>query len=133
MKLPNISRYQKQNYPSSPDWFTRFLGDLNNFTETIWSVLNKNITVGDNLDAQVFTFTILAGAAAINNTQTFTPAIKHVPQAVVVGYCADSVAYGAALSTAVYVSWAWTGSQIQIQSITGLTSGHTYTVTLVVL
>ncbi len=133
MKLPNISRYQKQNYPGSPDWFTRFIGDLNTFTETMWNVLNRNLTIADNLDAQVYAFSILAGAAAINNTQTFTPTLKHVPQAVIVGNCVDQASYAAALSTAVYVSWAWTGSQIQIQSITGLTSGHTYLVTLVVL
>ena len=133
MKLPVIQRFQKQNYPGSPDWFTRFMSDVNLFTETIWNILNKNVTVSDNIDAYIYTFSLLAGASASNNTATFTPTISHTPQAVFVGNCVDAAAYSSPLSSAVYCSWTYNGSQIQIQSITGLTSGHTYSITLVVL
>ncbi len=132
MKLPTIQRFQKQNYPGSPDWFTRFIGDLNNFTETMWNILNRNVTLSDNVDAQIYTLSILAGAAASNNTATFTSTLNHTPQAVVVGNCVDAAAYSSPLSTAVYISWSFNAPQISIQSVTGLTSGHTYSLTLVV-
>lgn len=133
MKLPTIQRFQKQNYPGSPDWFTRFIADLNSFTEIMWNILNKNLTPSDNLDAQVYVFAQRAGAAAANNTLSFQSTLKHTPQAVIVGQVVDQAAYSAALSGAVGVSWTFSGTTISITGISGLTSSHTYTITLVVL
>jgi hypothetical protein len=133
MKLPVIQRFQKQNYPGSPDWFTRFLGDINSFTETIWNALNRNLTISDNIDAQVYTFTLTAGAGASNNTTTFQTTLKHTPQAVFVGNVLNTTAYAAAPTAAVWASWSFTNPQIAINAITGLTSGQSYQITLVVL
>lgn len=133
MKLPTIQRFQKQNYPGSPDWFTRFISDLNSFTEIIWNILNKNLTPADNLDAQVYATAIRAGAAALNNTLSFQSTLKHTPQAVFVGYVADQAAYAAPFTSAVFVTWSFSGTTVSITGITGLTSGHTYNITLVVL
>jgi hypothetical protein len=133
MKLPSIQRFQKQNYQGSPDWFTRFLGDLNSFTEIIWNILNKNLTVGDNLDAQVFSTTILAGAAAVNNALSFQSTLKHTPTTVLVAQVADQAAYSAPFSSAVFPTWTFSGSTVSITGISGLTSGHTYSITFIVL
>ena len=133
MKLPTIQRFQKQNYPGSPDWFTRFISDLNSFSEIIWNILNKNLTPADNLDAQVYSTSILAGAAATNNTLSFQSTLKHSPQALLVGSVVDQAAYASPFSSAVFATWTFSGSTISITGITGLTSGHTYNVTFVVL
>jgi len=133
MKLPTIQRFQKQNYPGSPDWFTRFISDLNSFTEIIWNILNKNLTPSDNLDAQVYNFSLRAGAAAANNTVSFQSTLKHTPQAILVGQVTDQAAYTAALTSACGVSWTFSGTTISITGISGLTSTHTYTITLVML
>jgi len=133
MKLPPVQRFQKQNYPESPDWFTRFLQELNSFTEVMWNILNKNITVADNLDAQVYTTTLLAGASASSNTVNFASTLKHVPQAVIVGGVLDTTAYATPPTAAVWASWTFANPQIQINSISGLTNGRTYQLTFVVL
>lgn len=133
MKLPTIQRFQKQNYPGSPDWFTRFLSDLNSFTEIIWNILNKNLTPADNLDAQVYETSIRAGAAALNNTLSFQSTLKHTPLAVLVGQVSDQAAYAAPFSSSVFATWTFSGTTISITGITGLTSAHTYNITLIVL
>lgn len=133
MKLPTIQRFQKQNYPGSPDWFTRFLSDMNSFTEIMWNILNKNVTPADNMDAQIYLTTLLAGAAASNNTLSFQSTLKHTPQAVIIGSCVDQAAYASPLTSAVFPTWTFSGSTIAISGITGLTSGHTYGLTFVVL
>lgn len=133
MKLPVIQRFQKQNYPGSAEWFTRFISDLNTFTETIWNTLNNNITPSDNMDAQVYTTSILAGAAASNNTLAFQTTLKHTPQAVIIVNCVDKTAYSSAFTSAVFATWSFSGTTISITGITGLTNGHTYNVTFLVL
>jgi hypothetical protein len=133
MKLPTIQRFQKQNYPGSPDWFTRFISDLNSFTEIVWNILNNNVTPADNMDAQVYQTTVLAGAAAADNAFQFMSTLNHNPQAILVGYVADTAAYEAPLANAVGIQWTFSGSTISVTGVTGLTAGHTYALTLVIL
>lgn len=133
MKLPVIQRFQKQNYPGSADWFTRFLSDINQFTETVWNILNKNLTLTDNLDAQVYSTTVLAGATAADNAFQFETTLNHSPTVILVGNVADTQAYSTPLSAAVGIQWTVSGTTISITGVTGLTNGHTYAITLVIL
>lgn len=133
MKLPTIQRFQKQNYPGSPDWFTRFISDLNSFTEIVWNILNQNITPSDNIDSQVYTFSILAGATAANNTLSFQSTMNHNPSALLVGSVTNQAAYSVPLTTAVGIQWTQSGTTISITGITGLVAGKTYTITVVLL
>lgn len=133
MKLPTIQRFQKQNYPGSPDWFTRFISDLNSFTEIVWNILNQNITPSDNIDSQVYSFSILAGAAASDNTLNFQSTMNHNPAAMLVGSVVDQAAYSVPLTAAVGVQWTQSGTTINITGISGLVAGETYTITVVLL
>ena len=133
MKLPTIQRFQKQNYPGSPDWFTRFIADLNSFTEIVWNILNKNLTPGDNLDSQVYSFSILAGPTSADNTLSFQTTLNHTAQSILVGSVTDQAAYEGPLSAAVGIQWTVSGDTITITGITGLTDEHTYNITLIIL
>ncbi len=133
MKPPVIQRFQKQNYPGSPDWFTRFLSDLNQFTEIVWNILNKNLTPEDNLDSQVYTTQILAGAAASDNAFQFQSQMNHTPSAILVGSVTDTAAYTAPLPAAVGIQWTVSGDTVSITGVSGLTVAQTYNLTLVLI
>lgn len=133
MKPPVIQRFQKQNYPGSPDWFTRFLSELNQFSEIMVNITNKNITPQDNLDSQVFQTEVLAGTDPEDNAFQFEHTMNHTPSVCVVGYVVDNAAYEAPLTTAVGIQWTVSGTTISITGITGLIDGHTYTLTLLLL
>lgn len=133
MKPPVIQRFQKQQYPGSPDWFTRFLSDLNQFTEIMWNIVNNNITPEDNLDSQIYTTQVRAGATAANNAFQFQLNMNHTPTAILVGSVQDTQAYVAPLAGAVGVQWSISGQTVSIQGVSGLTSGHTYNLTLVLI
>lgn len=133
MKLPTIQRFQKQNYPGSPDWFTRFISDLNSFTEIVWNILNKNITPDDNMDAQIYQTSIRAGATSADNAFQFISTLDHSPQAVFIGYVADQAAYEAPLAAAVGIQWTFSGGTVSVTGVSGLTDTHTYSLTLVIL
>ena len=132
MKLPTIQRFQKQNYPGSPDWFTRFISDLNSFTEITWNILNKNLTPQDNLDAQVYATQILAGPLASDNAFQFESQLNHTPTAILVGSVSDQAAYEAPLASAVGIQWTVSGDTISVVGVAGLTDTHTYSITLVI-
>lgn len=129
MKPPQTYRFQAQNYPDSPDWFRRFLSDINNFSEPLWNMVNKNITIQDNIDAQIFTFTIVAGATETDNTVDFSSTLKHTPQTVVVGQAQSTSPYASPL-TGVSLSWTYDNPNISVNAIAGLTSGQEYQITL---
>ncbi len=133
MKLPSLQRFQKQNYADAPPWFARFLADLSGFTETVWNIMNKNLTPADNLDAQVYATTFLAGATAASNAFTFQTNLKHTVSAVIVGQVTDQAAYSAPLSSAVGVTWSVAGTTVSISGVSGLTAGQTYRLVLLLL
>lgn len=132
MKLPVIQRFQKQNYPGSPDWFTRFISDMNSFTEIVWNILNRNVTPGDNLDAQIYTTSLLAGTDPEDNTFQFQSELNHTPTCILVGNVVDRAAYQAPLTTAVGVQWSVSGDTITVAGVAGLVTGQTYDLTLLV-
>lgn len=131
MKLPVIQRFQKNQYSDAPDWFTRFIQDLNSFTEIVWNILNKNITFEDNIDAQVYTFNQLGGTNPEDNTLSFKTTLKHSPVALIVGQATNLEPYSTPGSTAVGLTWSFAGDTITISSITGLTAGDSYQITVV--
>lgn len=133
MKPPVIQRFQKQQYPGAPDWFTRFIADLNQFTEVMWNIMNNNITPFDNLDAQVYTFTVLAGATAADNAQSFELNMNHSPTQMSVAQVTDTQAYAAPLTSAVGVQWKLTGSTVNITGISGLVPAQTYQITVILI
>jgi hypothetical protein len=133
MKPPVVQRFQKQNYPGSPDWFTRFLSDINQFTEITWNILNKNITPGDNLDAQVFQTSILAGPAPEDNAFQFELKMNHTPTVCILAQVIDQAAYEGPLAAATSVQWVIDGTTVSITGVAGLLDTHTYNLTLLLL
>lgn len=54
MTLPVFRRFTLQDIPNAPNWMTNVLTPLNLFCETTVSSLNKNLTIGTNVQGQKF-------------------------------------------------------------------------------
>lgn len=54
MTLPVFRRFSLQDIPNAPNWITNILTPLNLFCETTVSSLNKNLTIGTNVQGQKF-------------------------------------------------------------------------------
>jgi hypothetical protein len=54
MTLPVFRRFTLQDIPAAPNWMSNILTPLNLFCETTVSSLNKNLTIGDNVQGQKF-------------------------------------------------------------------------------
>lgn len=132
MKAPSTQRFEAQNYPGAPSWFIRFISDLNSFSETAVNIFTKNITPDDNIDCQIYTFTIVAGATALDNTTSFAANIKHIPRNIMVGSVINTSPYSSPV-TGVTVAGGYTAPNIVITAINGLTAGQTYLITLFII
>jgi hypothetical protein len=69
--LPVFRRFSQADFPTAPDWLSGVFNPLNVFCETAVQTLNKNLTIGQNVQGQKFStqFTTLATYA----TGEFTP------------------------------------------------------------
>lgn len=54
MTLPVFRRFSLQDLPSAPNWMEQVIVPLNLFCETTVSALNKNLTIGENVQGQTY-------------------------------------------------------------------------------
>lgn len=105
---------------------------LNDFMQTVYASLNRNLSIGENVIGEVKSFQLKAGAAAINNTFTFITKVVQ-PQGVFIVAATLVGSTYSPITNAVWCSWRPGNGQIIIDSITGLTSGSTYNLRVLVI
>lgn len=132
MSLPSIRRFYTEDYPSAPEWFRKHISTLNQFSDPMYLLVSKGLTFAENFNAQTYTFTVRAGASASLNTATITTKISGKPQGLlkVAANVLGNVA--APITSAIDITWYSNGSTVQITSITGLTSGTQYSITVLI-
>ena len=123
-------RFNPADYKTAPDWFNgRFLSQLNLFTDPVYLALLNGLTFGQNFNAQYYTITITAGATAAANAFNFKSTISGQPIEIIKAQC---VVAGNLSSPVAPVDFSWysTGGVVYITSVSGLTAGTVYTLTL---
>lgn len=123
-------KFNPADYRTAPDWFTgRFLSQLNLFTDPVYLALQNGLTFSQNFNAQYYTITFTAGATPAANAFSFQSTIQGNPVEVVKAAC--NVSNNLSVPVApVDISWYQTAGTIFVTSVSGLTQGTTYTLTL---
>lgn len=92
-KLSPVKRFSIEDFPSQSDWIGTLFFPLNLFLTNIYSALNNDITLGENIRSQVTTLKVKGsspstnfpykfspnlplGVSVINTVQTNTPAVS---------------------------------------------------------
>src|SRR5260221_12468345 len=132
LNLPSTKRFFSEDYKNSADWFQRFLGQLNLFTEPIYNLLNAGIDVNANTTEEIYILSIpIASATGTSNAVTFFPKkFSGTPHGVLLGQCLYNTTTGIPAAVDCRFSWVWTGSQVRILAIYGLAAGASYTLSL---
>lgn len=130
--LPTVRRISREDLrdKNAPKWVDQFLRLLNNFFENVYSALNRNLTFGDNIRTQEKAFTITAGATPTDNTFSFVLGLPVAPTGLWVTKAIETSDSSAPVSGAVYAWWRRESATVFIDSITGLTNGTQYTITV---
>lgn len=70
--LPVFRRFTQQDVPNAPNWFSNIFTPLNTFCEQTVQTLNKNLTLGTNVQGQKFSVSFTT-AHDYKTQHTFTP------------------------------------------------------------
>lgn len=133
MFLPPIQRISREDVPEAPDWISRLLRPLNEFLSAMYNGLNNGLTLQENVACQIKAFTLTAGAAAANNTSKFPLTMKRKPQYLVPLSVNVSTVSDVRSGSASTFTWNYDGVNVNITSISGLTNGSLYTITVLLI
>tara|TARA_R110000868_G_scaffold246118_3_gene502769 strand:+ start:116 stop:535 length:420 start_codon:yes stop_codon:yes gene_type:complete len=139
MTIPVFRRFTQGDIPNAPNWVGNITGPLNVFCEQTVQAFTKNLTIGQNVQGQIFatSFTTPAGYAG----GTFTPiTVSYTgggrPTCCLIGQLDRDD--GTAILTATAIT-SWTlninssPAQIQINYVAGLVASKKYNLTFIVL
>ncbi len=129
---PSIQRFYSDDYKEAPSWFKQtFLNTLNLFVFPTYNALNKNLSVTDNLNEAYETIPITGDTTPTNNVASFLNPIEGNPAGVtVVNVQITGTSTQQYPTSPVQVFWTFDGTSIVIGSITGLSNGVTYDITV---
>lgn len=134
MNLPTTKRFYSEDYKESPAWFMRFLSQLNLYTEPIYNILNQGVDVTLNTDEEIYSLSVPnASATGSSNIFHFVPKkFVGAPHGILVGQCLlnSSTGVATAIGSQVTIDWVWTGSEVSILAVYGLTASKSYTLSL---
>lgn len=129
-KPPIYRRIAREDVPEAPDWIEVFIYSLNQFYDTVRAALTRSLTFSENHDAQIFTFRIVAGATALDNTYRFAITMKKKVEGMLLSKVMQIETTYVPLTSVPWVDWHQESTEMVIDSIQGLTSGKSYDVTL---
>lgn len=131
-KLPQIKRLVTEDFMDQKSWISRLFMPLNTFMESVITAFNRNLTLTENLSADIKTVlftTVPTGTSPVNVAWT----LKHAPVAIMIGQISRLDAAAFTLTVAPAIQWSWTTSGLQITNLIGVTpsSAVPYNLTLV--
>lgn len=130
-KLSNVKRIIKEQMPADVQkWIDTLLYPLNNTISQLSNALANQLTIVDNMQATVKSFTLKSNQFPF----TFNHGLSGTPKVLYIGQINDTAASPATFTVAPYAQWTigTSASTIVIQTITGLDPTKTYNVTFVI-
>jgi hypothetical protein len=137
--IPTFSRFTISDIPKAPDWIGYVFQKLNLFCEQTVATLTRNLSIGENVQGQKFTFTVSTPsdyATGGFNRVTLQYTGGGQPTCAVVGRIVDSTG-DVILTSPVVTNWQLNlnvnPSTVVIDYISGLAADRRYTINLLVL
>ena len=131
-KLSGIKRILKEQLPSAvQQWVDQLIIPLNNAVSQFTYALTNQLTITDNFQGAVKTFTLKNSDYPF----TFQHGLAVRPKVCFLGQVLEDSGSPALFTAAPYAQWEpdQSGTQIVLRQITGLNASKTYFVTLVIL
>lgn len=131
-KLPSIRQILLEEFPDQSDWIGKLLGPLNTYLRTVYRILDQNITLSDNLQADIRDVEVESATPNLKIRNT----LKLKPTSILIGNIRRSDGTSFTLTAAPFIQWELTGDfNIKITNIVGVTPSSTtkFKLTLVIL
>jgi hypothetical protein len=132
MKLPTIKKIMREDLKNAPDWVGRLIDPVNSFMESVYTALNKNITLYDNISSFIKEVTYRTPSTyptGVDNI-SFLNELRSRATGVVILQAFDNATYTPV--SIGNIAWIEDASGIVIYPVTGLQPSKTYTIRLAV-
>lgn len=131
MALLKPSKLLIEDFKDQASWIGKLFSTLNSFTGDIVSAFTNNITINDNLLQELKDIQYLNNAASFPlSFKTKFPSISPKGLTPVYLFDIDAQSYS---TQAPWVVWTYNNGQIFLTDVSGLTSGHTYVLRVLVM
>lgn len=157
-KLPPIRRFTKEDFKSQVSWIETLLYPLNLFIQGVTSALRNQLTIKENLLAQINTMLIttqssvtapasfpeqygvipagtysvsLPSATLLTSPVSYSCSFSVTPQAVVVGKLVEYVGNPRITYYGVTVDWSYNSGVITLNAVSGLQPNTSYELTVI--
>lgn len=131
-QLPPIKRLSKEDFKEQGSWIGALLGPLNDFMGAVFRALNNGLTFSENLAAQVKDLTV-----DVQTTGTYPIRFQWErsgrPVALWVGWAQEIAPKPPTLTTAVWADWTFNNGSIEINSLSGLSTGKKYRIRVIII
>jgi hypothetical protein len=134
--IPVFRRFSISDYPKAPEWLANMFGPLNVFAETTVTTLNKNLTIGQNVQGLKFTTPVTTDGAGLISPVVFQYTGGGQPNCCLIGQIrkSDGTAITAAYAiTDWYLNLNSNPFSVVINKIVGLDPSTRYEMTFLVL
>jgi len=126
MKLPIQRKILREDLKEAPSWVDGLIGPLNNFMETIYQALNKNIDEVNLLSQIKEVLVVVPSTYPDMEPVRFQSTLKIRATGCTILQCTNKATF-IPVATG-NPAWVDNNGTIQISSITGLTAGQSYTI-----
>ena len=127
--LPTINRIKYEDYKDAPQWFAQFLMALNLFMTAVYNIINRGILYSNIGVIAPFTFQFTPGTTT---GFKFANPTTGIPTNVIIGNVYETGDTTVHPTVPVQLFWHYSNGSILVDSIIGLTTGTTYTLSVTV-
>ena len=109
-RLPIIKRITREDVSQAPSWIENLIFPINQFMESVFRALDRNLTFTDNFSAQIQeiefdTSSAYDGTAANFDTLEFSRTIKTLPRGLFLMQILQVEDNHTPIESAVYIDW----------------------------
>jgi len=132
-KYAKVGRFLKEDFEGAPGWFERFLIMFNRFKEQVENIVDRKITVTDNMDGEFRDIEVSTGGD-ISASFPLDFKLARKPKMVVCTQALDVTGEETPVP-APRIAWSWSNGQVYINGVGSgdLASSRRYMLTFLVL
>lgn len=134
--LPNVKQIRLEDLGAKvPEWVSNLLTPLNSFMESVYTILNKNISF-DNLNCKVFKYTFTTDSGYTGGTWsniTFQSGIIGKTTGVILLSAVNMTNTSSVSLLSKSIEWTEQENNIVVKYIAGLANSTKYNITLLII
>lgn len=129
--LPDVRRLNREDFADAPDWIDPMLNTINTFMDSVYNILNKNVSLNQNLNAQFITLNITTKSdGSINEVKQKLFIRGRATGVIILRITGEDVPN---ISYQPFIDWSQSNNILTISNIATLSSNKEYKILFLVI